>query len=104
MDEAELVRRSKELAAADDWGAEALAVNRELVTLHPDAAGARFRLALCFESAGDAAAARDSFACFLERRDRGLEARVARRRVAVLDERVRAAKTSSHHRALALGR
>ena len=106
MDEPEpdLIHRSTELAAANDWGAEALAVNRELVARHPDAAGARFRLALCCERAGDDDAARDSFARFLERRADGLEARIARRRVVVLDERVRAAKTRSPERALALGR
>jgi tetratricopeptide (TPR) repeat protein len=104
VDEADLMRRSAELAERDEWGAEALAVNRELVARHLDAEGARFRLALCFERAGDLAAARDSFACVLERRDRGREARVARRRVAVLDERVRAAKARSVHKALALGR
>ncbi len=104
VDETELIRRSTELADANDWGPNALAVNRELVARHPDAAGARFRLALCFERAGDLGAARDSFARFLEDRDRGLEARIARRRVVVLDERVRAAKSRSAQRALALGR
>jgi len=103
VEEAELVQRATELANAGQWGAEALAVNRELVTRHTEAAGARFRLALCFEQAGELGGARDSFARFLERRESGLEARIARRRVALLDERARAAKTRSTQRALALG-
>ena len=104
MDESELTRRSKALAAANDWGAEALAVNRELVARNPDASSARLRLALCFEQAGDLTAARDGFVRFLRQRDRGVEARIAERHVVLLDERARAARTSSVYKALAIGR
>ena len=104
MDDAALVLRSQELKDAGDWGAEALDVNRELVERHPDAAAARFRLALCFDEAGDVLAAREAFSRFLERGADGLEARVARRRLAVLEERARAVATPSPHEALARAR
>ena len=104
VEDTTLARRSDELAEADDWGAEALAVNRELAERGSDAAVARFRLGLCFEEAGDVLAARTAFERFLARRDRGLEARVARRRLAVLEERARAVTVSSVHEALARGR
>jgi tetratricopeptide (TPR) repeat protein len=104
MDDAALARRSDELADEGDWGAEALAVNRELAERAPAAAVARFRLALCFEEAGDVLAARTAFERFLAQRDRGLEARVARRRLAVCEERARAVTVSSPYEALARGR
>ena len=61
VDDEALVLRSAELAEAGDWGAEALAVNRALVDRHPDAAGARYRLAVCLEEAGDLLAARAAY-------------------------------------------
>ena len=100
MDDETLVLRSAELAKAGDWGAEALVVNRALVDLHPDAAGARYRLAVCLEEAGDFIAARAAYARFLDRRAEGTEARAARRRLAILRERARAATANSPYQAL----
>jgi tetratricopeptide (TPR) repeat protein len=104
VDDEALVLRSAELAQAGDWGAEALAVNRALADHHPDAAGARYRLAVCLEEAGDVLAAQAAYDEFLARRAAGREARVARRRVVILRERARAAAQSSVHAALAHGR
>lgn len=104
VDEKTLVLRSAELAKAGDWGPEALDVNRTLVDLHPDAAGARYRLAACLEETGELLAARAAYEEFLERRPAGDEARVARRRVAILKERARASAQRSVHAALAHGR
>jgi tetratricopeptide (TPR) repeat protein len=104
VDEDALILRSAALYEADDWGQEALEANRELVERFPDAAGPRYRLAVCFEEAGDLLAARATYARFLERRADGLEARVALRRLAILDERARAIRTPSVYEALARGR
>ncbi len=100
VDDEALVLRSAELAEAGDWGTEALAVNRALVDHHPDAAGARYRLAVCLEEAGEFIAARAAYARFLERRAEGTEARTARRRLAILRERARAASAHSPYQAL----
>jgi tetratricopeptide (TPR) repeat protein len=104
VDDEALVLRSAELYEAGDWGPEALEVNRELVERHPDAAGARYRLAVCFEEAGETLAARAAYQRFLERRAEGTEARAARRRLAILRERARAVSVRSPYAALAHGR
>jgi tetratricopeptide (TPR) repeat protein len=104
VDDEALVLRSAELRDAGDWGPDALEVNRELVERHPDAAGARYRLAVCLEEAGELLAAGDAYQRFLERRAEGTEARAARRRLAILRERARAVSCRSPYPALANGR
>jgi tetratricopeptide (TPR) repeat protein len=104
VDPEALARRSDELVERDDWGPDALATNRELVERDPSATRARFRLALCFEEAGEVLAAREAFARVLARETDGLEARVAARHLAILEERARAVATPSPYEALARAR
>jgi tetratricopeptide (TPR) repeat protein len=97
-DEAEilgLARESIRRADADDWGREALEVNRRIIELREDAHGARFRLASCFDESGEAEEALAQYRQVAEKSNNEVEGRIARRRIGEIGEQVRAQQASS---------
>jgi tetratricopeptide (TPR) repeat protein len=86
-----LVKRSQELAAADDWGPEARSVNAQLVELQPDAAGVWLRLGHCAEWARDLEEAERAFRTVLHLQPGSRMERIARHRLIVIVE-LRAAR------------
>ena len=65
-DIAQLIADSTRLAKADDWGAEALRVNRQLAQAAPGSAPVLLRLARCLAVAGKLEDARDAYSRLFE--------------------------------------
>jgi tetratricopeptide (TPR) repeat protein len=85
-DLAALVRRSGELAAADDWGPEARSVNARLADAQPNAAGVWLRLGNCAEFAGDLDDAEQAFRTVLRLQPSTRVERIARHRLIAVAE------------------
>jgi Flp pilus assembly protein TadD len=86
-----LVKRSAQLAAADDWGPEARSVNAQLVEAQPEASGVWLRLGHCAEWAGDPDEAERAFRTVLRLQPGSRVERIARHRLIIIAE-VRAAR------------
>lgn len=81
-----LVKRSEELATAEDWGPEARSVNTRLVEAQPEASGVWLRLGHCAEWACDLDEAERAFRTVLRLQPGSRMERVARHRLVVIAE------------------
>lgn len=98
-----LVVASAKLARADDWGPEALRVNRRLAAAAPDSAPLLLRLARCLVEAGELEAARDAYTRLFELEPDEQTRRIAQHKLAEVRARLGARRVEDPLEALRRG-
>lgn len=98
----QLVAASSRLAKAEDWGAEALRVNRRLAAAAPRSAPVLLRLARCLLEAGRLEDARDAYSRLFELEPDGQTRRIAQHRLAEIRARLGARRVTDPAEALRL--
>lgn len=98
----QLVAASSRLAKAEDWGAEALRVNRRLAAAAPRSAPVLLRLARCLSVAGRLEEARDAYSKLFELEPDEQTRRIAQHRLAEIRARLGARRVSDPAEALRL--
>ena len=99
----QLVIASAKLARADNWGAEALRVNRRLAAAAPTSAPLLLRLARCLVEAGELEAARDAYSRLFELEPDEQTRRIAQHKLAEIRARLGARRVADSLEALRLG-
>ena len=98
-----LVIASTKLARAEDWGPEALRVNRKLAVAAPGSAPVLLRLARCLVEAGQLEAARDAYSRLFELEPDEQTRRIAQHKLAEIRARLGARRVVDPLEALRLG-
>lgn len=98
-----LVIASTKLARAEDWGPEALHVNRKLAVAAPGSAPVLLRLARCLVEAGQLEAARDAYSRLFELEPDEQTRRIAQHKLAEIRARLGARRVVDPLEALRLG-
>jgi tetratricopeptide (TPR) repeat protein len=98
-----LVVASTKLARAEDWGPEALRVNRRLAAAAPGSAPVLLRLARCLVEAGELEAARDAYSRLFELEPDEQTRRIAQHKLAEIRARLGARRVVDPLEALRLG-
>ncbi len=100
---AQLIADSTRLAKADDWGAEALRVNRRLAQAAPRSAPVLLRLARCLAVAGKLEDARDAYSRLFELEPDEQTRRIAQHRLAEIRAHLGARRVVDPAEALRFG-